>query len=91
MVYIKGFILYLKILLFTLLTSCVSITKYNRKLEKIDNLKKEVLSCNADIVEFQYMMKKLENSLYREDFCERKLRSCNVKIQNILSECYGKE
>ena len=56
--------MYIKIILFCLLTSCVSINTHKKALEKINILELENSACTADTVEFQILMMKLNEAIY---------------------------
>lgn len=74
--------MFIKIILFCLLTSCVSINTHKKALQKINNLEIENSACTADTVEFQILMMKLNESIYNEELCKRRFKDCNQRIQN---------
>ncbi len=74
--------MYIKIILFCLLTSCVSIKTHEKALEKINILELENKSCIADVTEFQILMIKLNRSINSEDLCKRRLKACNRRLQS---------
>ena len=80
--------MYVKIILFCLLTSCVSIKTHNKALEKINILQLENNSCTADVTEFQTLMMKLNESNYSEALCQRRFKDCNQKLQNAKETFY---
>tara|TARA_Y100001954_G_scaffold223710_1_gene262328 strand:- start:13 stop:258 length:246 start_codon:yes stop_codon:yes gene_type:complete len=74
--------MYIKIILFCLLTSCVSIKTYEKALEKINILELENNACTADATEFQTLMMKLNKSIHSEALCKRRFKACNQRLQN---------
>ena len=48
--------MYIKLILFCLLTSCVSVKTHEKALEKINILELENNACTADVTEFQILM-----------------------------------
>ena len=80
--------MYIKIVLFCLLTSCVSINTHKKALEKINILEIENNACTADVSEFQILMMKLNESIRSEELCKRKFKDCNQKTQNVEETFY---
>ncbi len=80
--------MYIKIILFCLLTSCVSIKTHEKALEKINILELENNACTADVTEFQILMMKLNESIHNEALCKRRFKSCNQKLQNTKETFY---
>ena len=66
--------MFIKIILFCLLNSCVSINTHKKALQKINNLEIENSVCTADTVEFQILMMKLNESIYNEELCKRRFK-----------------
>ena len=80
--------MYIKLVLFCLLTSCVSITTHKKALEKINILELENNACTADTTEFQILMMKLNESVHSEELCKRRLKGCDQKLQNVKETFY---
>ncbi len=80
--------MYIKLILFCLLTSCVSIKTHEKALEKINILELENNACTADVTEFQILMMKLNKSIHDEALCKRRFKSCNQRLQNAKETFY---
>lgn len=74
--------MYIKLILFCLLTSCVSINTHKKALEKINILELENSACTADTVEFQILMMKLNEAIYNEGLCKRRFKDCNQRLRD---------
>lgn len=80
--------MYIRVILFCLFTSCVSIKTHEKALEKINILELENNACTADATEFQTLMMKLNESIHNEALCKRRFKSCNQKLQNVKETFY---
>ena len=80
--------MYIKLILFCLLTSCVSIKTHEKALEKISILELENNACTADVTEFQILMMKLNKSIHDEALCKRRFKDCNQRLQNTKETFY---
>ena len=80
--------MHIKIILFCLLTSCVSIKTHEKALEKINILELENNACTADVTEFQILMMKLNKSIHSETLCKRRFKACNQRLQNAKETFY---
>tara|TARA_B100000085_G_scaffold71547_1_gene64151 strand:- start:306 stop:563 length:258 start_codon:yes stop_codon:yes gene_type:complete len=70
-----------KLLLSILLCSCVSLSTHKKALKEIKNLEYEVASCNADTMEFQRLMLKLEEAEFRNKICKQRVHKCSLQLE----------
>jgi len=70
-----------KLLLSILLCSCVSLSTHKKSLKEIEHLKYEVTSCNADTMEFQRLMLKLEEADFRNKICKQRVHKCSLQLE----------
>ena len=67
------------IILFCMLTSCVSHATHQKSLSKIRELEFEVETCSSDMHEFETLMMKYRGAVYDKQLCEKRLKSCDQK------------
>ena len=72
-----------KLLISIFLCSCVSLSRHEKIKKKIEELEFEVMSCQADVTEFQRVMLKLEEEQLKNKMCKKKVHRCSLKINEM--------
>ena len=72
-----------KLLVSILLCSCVSLSKHERSLKKIEDLQIKIAKCQADTYEYQNLILLLKEEKFKNELCKRKVHQCSLKINEM--------
>lgn len=58
-------------------------SNHEKSLNKIKELEFEVVSCQADVVEFQKLMMRLKEEQFKNKLCRNKVHRCSLKVSEM--------
>ena len=72
-----------KLLVSILLCSCVSLSKYERSVKKIEDLQIKIAKCQTDAYEYQNLILLFKEEKFKNELCKRKVHRCSLKINEM--------